>query len=40
MLTVVQEMGRLAEVPTPTIDVVLPLIQLRQYMADNPAKDH
>lgn len=40
LVTVVQEMGRLAEVPTPTIDVVLPLIQLRQYMADHPAKDH
>lgn len=40
LLTVVQEMGRLAEVPTPTIDVVLPLLQLRQYMADHPAADH
>ena len=38
LVTVVQEMGRLAEVPTPTIDVVLPLLQLRQFMADNPAK--
>lgn len=33
LLTVVQEMGRLVEVATPTIDVVLPLVQLRAYTA-------
>ncbi|MEZ4866983.1 MAG: 2-dehydropantoate 2-reductase [Caldilineaceae bacterium] len=29
LLTVVQELGRLVSVPTPTIDIVLPLVQLR-----------
>ncbi len=33
LLTVVQEMGRLVEVETPTIDVVLPLIQQRARVA-------
>lgn len=33
LLTVVQEMGALTKVPTPTIDVVLALIKLRQRMA-------
>ena len=33
LLTVVQEMGRLVEVKTPTIDVVLPLVQQRARMA-------
>ena len=33
LLTVVQEMGRLVEVDTPTIDVVLPLLQQRARIA-------
>ena len=33
LLTVVQEMGRLIEVDTPTIDVVLPLLQQRACVA-------
>jgi len=33
LVTVVQEMGRLTGVPTPTVDVVLPLIQQRALMA-------
>jgi len=33
LLTVVQEMGRLVEVETPTIDVVLPLVQQRARIA-------
>jgi 2-dehydropantoate 2-reductase len=33
LLTVVQEMGRLVAEPTPTIDVVLALIKLRERMA-------
>ncbi|GAB3626733.1 2-dehydropantoate 2-reductase [Pandoraea terrae] len=32
LVTVVQEMGRLAEVPTPTLDVVLALIKQREFM--------
>lgn len=33
LVTVVQEMGRLAEIPTPTIDVVLALVQQRARTA-------
>ena len=33
LVTVVQEMGRLTGVPTPTLDIVLPLIQQRQWAA-------
>ncbi|TAL53393.1 2-dehydropantoate 2-reductase [Pandoraea sp.] len=33
LLTVVQEMGRLAQMPTPTIDIVLALIKQRERMA-------
>ena len=33
LVTVVQELGRLVEVPTPTIDVVLALIQQRAVVA-------
>ena len=33
LLTVVQEMGRLVEVDTPTIDVILPLLQQRARIA-------
>jgi len=33
LLTVVQEMGKLVEVDTPAIDIVLPLIQQRARMA-------
>lgn len=33
LLTVVQEMGKLVQVPTPVIDLVLPLVQLRARMA-------
>ena len=33
LITVVQELGRLVEVATPTIDVVLPLIQQRARVA-------
>lgn len=33
LVTVVQEMGRLAEIPTPTIDVVLALVQQRARIA-------
>jgi 2-dehydropantoate 2-reductase len=33
LVTVVQEMGRLADIPTPTIDVVLALVQQRARMA-------
>lgn len=33
LLTVVQEMGRMADMPTPTIDIVLALIKLRECMA-------
>jgi 2-dehydropantoate 2-reductase len=33
LLTVVQEMGRLVAEPTPTIDVVLALVKLRERMA-------
>lgn len=33
VLTVVQEMGRLVEVETPTIDVILPLVQQRARVA-------
>jgi 2-dehydropantoate 2-reductase len=33
LVTVVQELGRLVEIPTPTIDVVLALIQQRASMA-------
>ncbi|TAL84672.1 MAG: 2-dehydropantoate 2-reductase [Candidimonas sp.] len=33
LLTVVQEMGGLVQMPTPTIDIVLALIKLRQRMA-------
>jgi len=32
LVSVVQEMGRLAAVPTPTLDVVLALIQQREFM--------
>lgn len=32
LVSVVQEMGRLAHVPTPTLDVVLALIQQREFM--------
>lgn len=35
LLTVVQEIGKLANVPTPTIDVVLPLIKQRQAIAES-----
>ncbi|HTI17823.1 MAG TPA: 2-dehydropantoate 2-reductase [Trinickia sp.] len=37
LLTVVQEMGRLVGQPTPTIDTVLPLIKLREQIAQSPA---
>jgi len=33
LVTVVQELGRLVDVPTPTIDVVLALIQQRATVA-------
>jgi 2-dehydropantoate 2-reductase len=33
LVTAVQEMGRLVEVPTPTIDTVLALVQLRARVA-------
>ena len=33
LVTVMQELGRLVDVPTPTIDVVLPLIQQRAMVA-------
>jgi 2-dehydropantoate 2-reductase len=33
LLTVVQEMGRLVGEPTPTIDVVLALVKMREKMA-------
>jgi 2-dehydropantoate 2-reductase len=33
LVTVVQELGRLVDVPTPTIDVVLALIQQRAMVA-------
>ncbi|MCB9149556.1 MAG: 2-dehydropantoate 2-reductase [Caldilineaceae bacterium] len=33
LVTAVQEMGRLVNVPTPTIDTVLPLVQLRARVA-------
>ena len=33
LVTVVQEMGRLVDLPTPTIDVVLALIQQRAHEA-------
>ncbi len=33
LVTAVQEMGRLVEVPTPTIDTVLALVQLRGKVA-------
>jgi len=33
LVTVVQEIGRLTGVPTPTLDIVLPLIQQRQWAA-------
>ena len=33
LVTVVQELGRLVDVPTPTIDVVLALIQQRAAVA-------
>ena len=33
LLTVVQEMGRLVDVSTPTIDLVLALIQQRGHQA-------
>ena len=33
LVTVVQEMGRLQGVPTPTIDVVLALVQQRARVA-------
>ena len=33
LLTAVQEMGQLVDVATPTIDVVLPLIQQRARVA-------
>ncbi|HEX7968611.1 MAG TPA: ketopantoate reductase C-terminal domain-containing protein [Stellaceae bacterium] len=33
LVTVVQEMGRLTEVPTPTIDTVLALVQQRARVA-------
>jgi 2-dehydropantoate 2-reductase len=33
LVTVVQEMGRLADIPTPTIDVVLALVQQRARIA-------
>ncbi|MBN4667552.1 2-dehydropantoate 2-reductase [Pandoraea nosoerga] len=32
LVTVVQEMGRLANVPTPTLDVVLALVKQREFM--------
>jgi 2-dehydropantoate 2-reductase len=32
LVSVVQEMGRLANVPTPTLDVVLALIKQREFM--------
>jgi 2-dehydropantoate 2-reductase len=33
LVTAVQEMGRLVEIPTPTIDVVLSLVQQRGRVA-------
>jgi len=33
LVTAVQEMGRLVEVPTPTIDVVLALVRQRARVA-------
>jgi 2-dehydropantoate 2-reductase len=33
LVTVVQEMGRMMEVPTPTLDVVLSLVQQRAKIA-------
>jgi len=33
LVTVVQEMGRLTEIPTPTIDLVLALVQQRARQA-------
>jgi 2-dehydropantoate 2-reductase len=33
LVTAVQEMGRVVEVPTPTIDVVLSLVQQRARVA-------
>ena len=33
LVTVVQELGRMAEIPTPTIDTVLALVQQRARMA-------
>jgi len=33
LVTAVQEMGRLVEVPTPTIDTVLALVRLRARVA-------
>lgn len=38
LLTVVQEMGRLVQQPTPTIDTVLALIKLREQIAQAPAR--
>jgi 2-dehydropantoate 2-reductase len=33
LVTVVQELGRMVDVPTPTIDTVLALVQQRARMA-------
>jgi 2-dehydropantoate 2-reductase len=33
LITAVQELGRVVDVPTPTIDTVLPLVQLRARVA-------
>ena len=33
LLTAVQELGRIVDVPTPVIDVVLPLVQQRARVA-------
>jgi 2-dehydropantoate 2-reductase len=33
LVTVVQELGRLTEIPTPTIDLVLALVQQRARQA-------
>ena len=37
LVSVVQEMGRLANVPTPTLDVVLALIKQREFMTQSDA---
>jgi len=38
LVSTVAEMGRLVDVPTPTIDIVLSLVRLRAQTADVPAK--